>query len=836
VLGLQIFLIFTESRHNAGTKPMRTTAANNLLLQQAWQQATAVVQTLAGQPYFKTLLRSAFGNSFTEQSFQRLALQMRQGRFDLLPRVEILTNGELGNAAGGYAIAQNRIYINGDFLTRNAGNVTAIADVLLEEIGHSFDRRLNGQLDSAGDEGEIFRLLARGVKLSTAQLQAIRAEDDRATVTIRGQLVSIEQIDLTNGNDNYVGTTGNDTVYGLLGNDSLYGGDGNDFLFGDAGSDYLYGQDGNDAIYGDLGNDSLNGGAGNDYLYGSYGNDSVYGGDGNDSLYGDAGIDTVVGASGNDAIYGGSDNDLLGGGSDHDTLYGENGNDRLDGGIGRDTLIGGNGADTMYGGTDASADVYYVDDIGDQVIEVSTVTTAIDSVYSYINYTLTANIERLYLWGGTSGTGNDLNNIILGYDANNYLDGGIGNDTINSGSGRDTLSGGAGNDSLQGESGNDVLRGNNGEDNLYGGNNNDTLYGGDDNDYLNGGNNDDILDGDQGNDNLIGDNGNDSLYGDNGNDTLRGGDGDDTLNGGIGNDYIDAWYGNDHLFGRDGNDTLSGGDGDDSLYGDNGNDTLYGGDGNDSLFGSFDNDSLNGWAGDDSLNGENGNDTLYGDDGNDTLFGGYGDDSLNGGFGVDTMIGGIGNDSYHIGHLIDQVIETSTIVTEIDSVHSYINSYTLTANVENLHVRSGVSGTGNALNNTIVGYGGNNILNGGSGNDTIDGGLGLDSLTGGAGVDRFILHKASGIDTIADFAFNEILQVSATEFGGGLVAGALAADRFVAGAGLTTASNTTQRFIFDTTTRSLYFDIDGSGAAVAEQIAVLQGVATLTAASFAVVS
>ena len=48
-----------------------------------------------------------------------------------------------------------------------------------------------------------------------------------------------------------------------------------------------------------------------------------------------------------------------------------------------------------------------------------------------------------------------------------------------------------------------------------------------------------------------------------------------------------------------------------------------------------------------------------------------------------------------------------------------------------------LTGTGNALANTLIGNTGNNVLDGGAGNDVLIGGLGADTLIGGAGNDGY---------------------------------------------------------------------------------------------------
>ena len=136
------------------------------------------------------------------------------------------------------------------------------------------------------------------------------------------------------------------------------------------------------------------------------------------------------------------------------TLNGNNAANWLVGGAGNDTLQGKGGADTLEGGL--GDDVYYVDNIGDVVTELAGEGT--DKVNSTVSYTLTANVEQLYLTGiaSLSGTGNGQNNIIYGNSGNNLLSGGAGNDSLNGGAGNDTLDGGQGNDTLVGGLGNDT--------------------------------------------------------------------------------------------------------------------------------------------------------------------------------------------------------------------------------------------------------------------------------------------------------------------------------------------------------------------------------------------
>ncbi|NJK51201.1 calcium-binding protein [Candidatus Gracilibacteria bacterium] len=206
--------------------------------------------------------------------------------------------------------------------------------------------------------------------------------------------------------------------------------------------------------------------------------------------------------------------------------------------------------------------------IGDRVIEnVSVTTLEIDTVFSSINYTLTANVENLTLTGIAPlvGTGNTLNNILIGNVGNNFLNGGIGNDTLNGGVGRDTLVGSVGNDTYIIDNIGDLateavgagidtaqssisytlaLNVDNlvllGTADLTGtGNTLDNVITG------NSGNN--ILRGSIGDDILIGGAGNDILVGQVSNDTLTGGAGNDRFDYNTGRAYSGADLGSDRI-------------------------------------------------------------------------------------------------------------------------------------------------------------------------------------------------------------------------------------------------------------------------------------------------
>jgi Ca2+-binding RTX toxin-like protein len=233
-----------------------------------------------------------------------------------------------------------------------------------------------------------------------------------------------------------------------------------------------------------------------------------------------------------------------------------------------------------------------------------------------------------------------------------------------------------------------------------------------------------------------------------------------------------------------------------------------------------------------------------GNAGNNSLTGNTARNILNGSTGIDTMVGSTGNDVYIVDQSLDVVSETSTLLAEIDTV-SATASFTLRANVERLILTgtTALSGKGNTLNNQLTGNTAANVLNGddgedvllgGAGNDNLIGGTGNDVLTGGTGADRFTLFSSTErLDTITDFvAVDDTIAVSASGFGGGLVAGSLAASQFVLG---TAAVDASDRFIYNRTTGGLLFDRDGTGAIAALQIATLSTKPAITSADILVI-
>ncbi|CAI8726192.1 serralysin [Pseudomonas sp. IT-347P] len=394
-------------------------------------------------------------------------------------------------------------------------------------------------------------------------------------------------------------------------------------------------------------------------------------------------------------------NNMLTGNSANNTLNGGAGDDTIDGGLGADTMIGGDGFDS-----------YYVDNVNDVVIETDASLTALDRVFSSIDYTLGANVENLVLIGSANlnGTGSSVNNRITGNIGNNIIDGGMGADTMMGGAGDDTYVVDNINDIVieQAGEGHDLVR---------------TGFG-----YTLGANIEDL-----------------TMTG-NSDGSLTGNALDNVITGNAGTNYIDGGLGAD---------TMMGGAGSDFYIVDNLQDVVIelANEGDDTVWTSVD-FTL-------SDNVENGNLignadlNLTGNALDNSLNGNEGNNILSGGLGADRMFGAGGDDTYIVDNVNDVVMEGTDkghdlVLTSVDYTLAYdLEDGTITGNAD-------VNLTGNNRDNILIGNSGNNELQGFDGIDQLFGGAGNDTLY--AGIGNTTLNGGTGADT---FAFTNLFLINA---------------------------------------------------------------------------
>lgn len=168
-------------------------------------EAEKLVTDFLAQPDAKEQLFAMFngGQSAPTAEWQaavdQLLAELQTG--DDAVRVELRTSAELQGAKGAFSATgttgQYTIYLNSDWLAGNpdagigAADSASVTSVLVEELGHYLDAKLNDGGDTAGDEGELFsRVVIDGA--NPLSVSFLSSQDDQTTLQIDGQSVQAE--------------------------------------------------------------------------------------------------------------------------------------------------------------------------------------------------------------------------------------------------------------------------------------------------------------------------------------------------------------------------------------------------------------------------------------------------------------------------------------------------------------------------------------------------------------------------------------------------------------------------------------------------------------------
>jgi Ca2+-binding RTX toxin-like protein len=674
-------------------------------------------------------------------------------------------------------------------LAGGAGNDTLIGgkgdDVYVVDVGNLKDGKL-----VAGQGDQIVELSGEGAKdtVETSKDFSLEALTQVENLTLTGDaLVGIGNAAantiLGNGKDNNIsGGAGNDKLEGREGNDILDGGEGNDIMIGGVGADtYIV-----DSIGDKITEAAPVKGGTNDidtvkssisFKLGANLEDLTLTGSANIDGIGNTLSNKITGNTGNNKLLGDAGDDVLDGGAGNDTLDGGKGNDQMKGGLGNDTFIIDSDKDSIEervgGGLDTVVVSVDVDLNSDRFKFIGKDDNG--------NTVKADTIENVTLGGkALNGTGNALNNFILGNTGKNTLKGEDGDDTLDGGKGADTLTGGKGNDTLIIDDKGDVADGGEGIDTLVSVFDELVMRAGIENVTLTG-SKAKIAVGDDKDNVLTGNALANTLTGNAGNDTLNGGSGADSMTGGTGNDVYIVDNSADKVV--EGSDKDSGSA--DTVVsfltsydlGKNAanveNLILAGaavagiGSGSANLIiGNLNDNDLEGLDGDDTLDGGAGNDNLRGGKGNDT----YVVDSLGdkvvegeGADGIDTVVSSVSFDlSFEDGFLFDSPVipipGDGTLITipfiSSSGVDVIIGPFDpveqlFFPTIENITLvgSADINATGNSLNNILTGNDGANRLEGGFGADTLIGGKGNDTYIL-FGKDTLIEEADAGIDTV----------------------------------------------------------------------------------------
>ncbi|WP_422370452.1 VCBS domain-containing protein [Hoeflea sp.] len=245
-----------------------------------------------------------------------------------------------------------------------------------------------------------------------------------------------------------------------------------------------------------------------------------------------------------------------------------------------------------------------------------------------------------------------------------------------------------------------------------------------------------------------------------------------SINGLNADDVIDAsgYTGPVSLNGGDGDDIVTGGSGNDILVGDDGDDIMYGGDGDDTF-----------------RNWNPGTDEMYGEDGNDTfVFGSPGQHTpgeiVDGGDGQDTIVHQAGNGMFTLSSNVSNVefintggsgfspttrgIDASAIDYDGITISGDAGQNNLIGSQGDDIIRgegSNNANSGAASGDVLDGQGGDDELYGMFGNDTITGGTGDDTIDGGDGVDAAVFSGSYGSYGISFDTTTGTIEVTDTD-------------------------------------------------------------------------
>lgn len=134
---------------------------------------------------FHQLLETVYGKDYDRAVAEDLRQRALAGDFSWLPPVRFLDAETLGGAHGAYDAESGTVFLNRSL------DLATLAQTYVEEVGHHLDTKLKTE-DTPGDEGELFRRLLAGEKLSRAQIREIRSEDDKGFIVVDGRRIEVE--------------------------------------------------------------------------------------------------------------------------------------------------------------------------------------------------------------------------------------------------------------------------------------------------------------------------------------------------------------------------------------------------------------------------------------------------------------------------------------------------------------------------------------------------------------------------------------------------------------------------------------------------------------------
>ncbi|BAI94225.1 Calx-beta domain-containing protein [Arthrospira platensis NCB002] len=164
---------------DGSVNPLTAAAQIEAALTQVNQQLTEFVASAN----FQGDLQTAFGASTDVELGATIIEALSQGE---TPNLKVLSARSMNGADGAFDSVTGTVYLSDAII-----HSEKLVDVITEEFGHYIDSQLN-EIDSPGDEGELFMRLVNGEALSEADITGLRNQDDWGLIWVGGEPVAVQ--------------------------------------------------------------------------------------------------------------------------------------------------------------------------------------------------------------------------------------------------------------------------------------------------------------------------------------------------------------------------------------------------------------------------------------------------------------------------------------------------------------------------------------------------------------------------------------------------------------------------------------------------------------------
>ncbi|QJB28665.1 pre-peptidase C-terminal domain-containing protein [Limnospira fusiformis] len=164
---------------DVSVEPLTAAAQIEAALTQVNQQLTEFVASAN----FQGDLQTAFG-AYTDVELGATIIEaLSQGE---TPEMMVLSATSMNGADGAFDSVTGTVYLSDAII-----HSEKLVDVITEEFGHYIDSQLN-EIDSPGDEGELFMRLVNGEALTEADITGLRNQNDWGFIWVEGEPVAVQ--------------------------------------------------------------------------------------------------------------------------------------------------------------------------------------------------------------------------------------------------------------------------------------------------------------------------------------------------------------------------------------------------------------------------------------------------------------------------------------------------------------------------------------------------------------------------------------------------------------------------------------------------------------------